>query len=73
MAKYWLSAPPRKCDICGGAIGDTFTDGKTRSGPWAIMCDPCLPKASIGRNRHHGEGLGQHYKKQPDGKWLKIA
>lgn len=72
--KYWQGKAPQRCDTCGGMLtDDAFTDGKTRSGPWAIMCDGCLPRYSIGRMVHHGQGLGQRYERQADGRWLKVA
>jgi hypothetical protein len=71
--RYWHSSGPITCDICNASIVDQFTDGKTRRGPWAIMCNTCLPKHGSGLWQHHGDGLGQQYTKQADGKWLKTA
>lgn len=49
------------CDFCGKNardVGKTFVDGKTRHGPWALMCNNChvfegYPKL--------GPGYGQAY------------
>lgn len=47
----WLSSKPTKCDLCKGKFRDnTFIDGKTVYGPWAIMCTTC--------HSHSGHGLG---------------
>lgn len=71
--RYWPGKAPTTCGICNGQILDAFTDGKTWRGPWAIMCESCLPSASIAKSNHWGTGLGQHYVRQPDNKWLKTA
>lgn len=56
MAK-WLS-PVGSCNICKQEItSETFVDGKTVFGPWALMCESCHKKAGIGL----GTGLGQRY------------
>lgn len=66
-AKYWMSAPPEKCDTCDEPIGDVFYDAKTEMGPWACMCLSCHTLGpGLGKL---GTGLGQEYKKSagPDG------
>jgi hypothetical protein len=65
--KYWLGRPP-KVDDFGKTIYDIFIDGKTARGPWAFMTPLSFQFFGIGL----GTGLGQKYKKQNDGKWLKI-
>lgn len=68
---YWLSPPPETCDTCLTLIDDEFIDGKTGMGPWACMCPTCFTLGpGLGRL---GTGLGQKYKKQADGKWLKVG
>jgi hypothetical protein len=65
--RYWMGYVPTQDDF-GQPLGDEFIDGKTKMGPWALM--------TPARWRTHGVGLGtgkgQWYRKQPDGKWLKI-
>jgi hypothetical protein len=65
---YWLSPLGDKDDF-----GDTFDvemiDGKTRGGPWANMTPASWKRYGIGRL---GMGYGQRYKKQPNGRWLKV-
>ena len=48
--KDWHGNLPKSCDLCKGKITDTFIDGKTDFGPWAIM-GPAFFK-------YHGVGLG---------------
>ena len=48
-----------KCDICKLPIETKFVDGKTTSGPWAIMCPVCFTLHGVGL----GTGLGQRYEK----------
>jgi len=67
--KYWLGDPGTQCQICNGEFGNTFIDGATRFGPWAIMCLRC----SVLHGTGLGQGRGQKYQKQPDGKWLKVG
>jgi hypothetical protein len=65
---YWISEPPDRCDICGKLIHFTFIDGATSRGPWANMDLAC--------HRMHGRGIGpgrgQMYRRQDDGRWLKV-
>ena len=65
--KYWMGEVPKQDDF-NNPIKDTFVDGKTKMGPWAIMGDYSFKKWGVGL----GMGKGQKYQKQPDGKWLKI-
>lgn len=68
MKKYWLS-PLGDTDDFGDKYSTDMIDGATIAGPWANMTPASWMKYGIGRL---GTGYGQHYKKQPDGKWLKI-
>lgn len=65
---YWIGDVPIVCDICRQRIENTFVDGATMNGPWANMDLRCL--------RTHGRGLGrgrgQMYRRQEDGRWLKV-
>jgi hypothetical protein len=66
---YWMSPPPKTCDVCQGKISTEFYDAKTKQGPWGCLCPSCFDQFGMGE----GTGLGQHYKKQPDGDFLKIS
>lgn len=46
----------RKCDICG-TVPQKIVDGKTRQGPWGMMCRPCHKIYGVGL----GTGRGQLY------------
>lgn len=71
--KFWCGDAPEKCDICKGNFHtpgeEIFVDGVTIMGPWANMCASC----HFDMGRGLGTGRGQKYKKQPDGRWMKIA
>ena len=66
--KYWMGTPPGDKDDFGAPILHEFVDGKTRQGPWAIMSNASHRLYGVGL----GLGKGQRYRKQPDGKWLKV-
>jgi hypothetical protein len=57
MAKRWMGDMPRKCDFCQDDMDGTFIDGKTRQGPWGIMCVDCHDEHGVGL----GPGRGQQY------------
>lgn len=63
----WLS-PVRNCDLCHTSIRVTFVDGKTRGGPWALMCIACFSYHGVGL----GTGHGQRYKKDGQGEFIKV-
>jgi hypothetical protein len=65
---YWMSGLGAKDDF-GIPYTDIMIDGKTRSGPWANMSEKSWRMYGVGRL---GTGYGQKYKKQSDGRWLKI-
>jgi len=69
MSTYWEGNPITDCEICGGAITIFFVDGKTKSGPWGVMCLGCHKIHGVGL----GTGKGQQYEKQMSGRWLKVA
>lgn len=70
MAKYWLSAPPPKCNLCKTPITTEFFDCQTDiNGIWGYLCIQCFQNHGIGL----GEGKGQHYKLQDNGQWLLFA
>jgi hypothetical protein len=69
-AVYWMGHIGPKDDF-GMTIKDEFIDGKTRlgHGPWAIMVPQSWRAYGVGTL---GLGWGQRYKKQKDGRWLKV-
>ena len=66
--QYWLS-PVGKTDDFGDKISDEIIDAATSQGPWALMTPSSFKKYGKGKL---GYGHGQRYKKQNDGKWLKV-
>jgi hypothetical protein len=66
--RYWIGSTIGPKDDFGKPITDKFVDGKTRSGPWAIMAPASHRMQGMGL----GLGRGQRYKKQEDGQWLKV-
>ena len=61
--------PPKECNICHKPFGTFMYDAMTEYGPWAYMCETCFNIIGIGL----GTGLGQQYKKNEAGDWVKIA
>lgn len=59
MVKMWNKPLPKKCDSCGGPLPGGFVDGKTKFGPWGILCLPCHQIYGVGI----GLGRGQLYDK----------
>ena len=59
--KKWMGGVPKDCDLCHNPFGYkntmVFIDGKTRFGPWAIMCPACHRDQALGL----GTGRGQAY------------
>lgn len=66
--KRWMGPAPSTCDCCGKGICDWFVDGKTKLGPWAIMCTVCFAQTGIG----FGIGKGQLYQRNEQGQWPKT-
>lgn len=69
MTKRYWQGKITCCDLCEKSIKETFVDGMTKTGPWAIMCQSCFD--DMGRGI--GTGLGQVYQEQPDGRWMNTA
>ena len=65
--KTCTGSPPKTCDVCGEAIDEQFVDGKTKMGPWGILCLDCHVDVGVGL----GTGKGQRYRLM-DGRWVKI-
>jgi hypothetical protein len=60
----WTGRTPKSCEICKSDLKTCFVDGKTRMGPWAIMCEKCHDKYGHGL----GVGKGQKYEIKPEDK-----
>jgi hypothetical protein len=67
-AVYWLS-PLADVDDFGRPYRGVMIDGATKQGPWANMSEASWLVNGLGRL---GVGYGQKYKKQADGRWLKV-
>jgi hypothetical protein len=57
MVKKWMGLTPELCDICNGPLKFFFIDGRTKWGPWGIMCVHCHVEHGCGL----GTGNGQKY------------
>lgn len=66
--KRWTGTPPTACDVCEEPITIVFVDGKTRMGPWGILCPVCHHSVGVGL----GKGRGQGYE-LVEGDWLKTC
>lgn len=67
--KVWMGQVPSHCQLTNKPITDTFIDGATRYGPWAIM----HPDAHAVNGKGLGTGKGQRYERDAsDGKWYKV-
>jgi hypothetical protein len=65
---YW-SGPVPPSDDFQSFIFDEFVDGMTTiKGAWATMSPESYKKYGVGL----GPGRGQRYRRQPDGRWLKV-
>ena len=53
----WSSTLPTTCDLCKGKLKKEFVDGRTKLGPWGIMCNGCFKIYGVGL----GVGKGQRY------------
>lgn len=67
-AVYWTGML-KEVDDYGDRYKGVMIDGKTMEGPWANMTERSWRGHGCGRL---GTGFGQKYKKQADGRWLKI-
>ncbi len=65
---YWMGELGDR-DNFESLYNGTMYDGKTKMGPWANMSEWSWNKYGVGKL---GIGSGQKYKKQPDGRWLKV-
>lgn len=63
---------PVRCDFCRCRFSERtlYVDGRLRRHPaWASMCADCAQREGAGI----GWGIGQLYRRRPDGKWLLVA
>lgn len=66
---YWTGQAPIHCDLCARPLGNTFVDGATKpQGRWGSLDLKCHRVHGVGI----GAGKGQVFRKQDDGRWLKI-
>lgn len=65
--EVYHSNPPSTCDACEGAIGTVFSDARLQ-GRWGNFCHSCTQAHRI----QFGTGRGQLYRKQADGRYLKV-
>jgi len=72
MKNKWYGVVPTECNICNEPIKETFVDGRTKTGFWAIMCPACHKEFGVGL----GIGRGQEYKikvlKDGDKEWKEV-
>ena len=66
--KRWTGKPPAKDDF-GDPIENSFIDGKTNGGPWALMTPRSHEEHGVGL----GLGQGQLYVREEDGIYYKAA
>lgn len=57
--KKWCG--PSTCEICHKEPRGFFVDGRTRMGPWALMCASCWKIHGVGE---FGKGYAQKYDAQ---------
>lgn len=61
VVKKWFGTWPANCDICKTDLSTPpilwFIDGRTKQGPWALMCSQCHYSYGVGL----GTGRGQKY------------
>jgi hypothetical protein len=67
-AKHYWAGEPGPRDDFGQPIEQTFVDGRTVQGHWALMSLATWITCGCGRL---GPGAGQMYRKTPEG-WLKV-
>lgn len=71
--RVWVGEAPTHCDLCKQRLLHSFVDGRTRMGPWAIMCPTC--RLNYGP-LELGPGRGQKYERRGEGpttRWVKTA
>lgn len=64
--------PSATCGNCGDELSErqVFIDGRLRSSlMWSCLCAECFLEEAEGI----GWGVGQLYRRQPDGEWLLVG
>lgn len=70
MKPVYHANPPLGCDVCHSPIGDDLFDAKIKpTGYWGNLCRQCFEFRGVGL----GTGRGQHFKRQSDGRYLKVG
>lgn len=69
MAEIFFHNAPTKCQVCSKPLVDEMFDARMTTGVWACMDADCFDKYGVGL----GQGFGQKYVKQADGRWLKVV
>jgi hypothetical protein len=74
----WNGTPPAQCEVCSCSLircGE-FIDGKTKMGPWAVMCPGCHKSYGQGLGTGKGQKYARREKMTPDGApevvWEKV-
>jgi len=68
--KFWIGSVGEFDDF-GAPINDEFIDGRTTFGPWVII-SPTSWERYGGTKGKFGLGYAQRYRRQLDGRWLKV-
>lgn len=55
--KKWMGSKPETCELCKKPLKQSFVDGRTLFGYWALMCNLCHRNVGCGL----GVGNGQRY------------
>jgi len=66
---YWRSPVPETCQLSGRKITDKFVDGRV---PGTTTWGEMHPAYFRQLGGAFGQGNGQLYEKQADGRWLKV-
>jgi hypothetical protein len=66
---YWLSEVPAGCQLSGKPFNGVMYDANLPGIGWGLWCYEAF--------EYHGgklgTGFGQKYRRQDDGRWLKVA
>lgn len=68
--RYWMGSVPAQCEVSGQPFDKVMYDCRIpRYGQWALVCQVAFEDFGC----KVGQGFGQKYELQEDGKWLKTA